>query len=115
MKSELSFDSTNSFRKKLLARNLKPFRDDGFNDGSKPGSEDLVLTDLSVIDSEQVEEGEEELRDQILKNLYGPDGQENTPINIDTLTIMGFDETKVRFQSYLILFINLQSICYVDK
>ena len=49
MESPLSFDSTENFRKKLISRNLKPFRDDGFNDGSKPGSGELVLDDESVL------------------------------------------------------------------
>ena len=56
MESPLSFDSTENFRKKLLLRNLKPYKVDGFyvsNDGSK--NTEIVLIDYSVIDEQTVD------------------------------------------------------------
>lgn len=104
MESPLSFDSTENFRKKLITRNLKPFRDDGFNDGSKPGTGDLVLDDLSVIDSPQVEEiGSDEGNKLVINNLYGPDtenGKLSEPKDIDTFLTFGLDSTKRRRNPY---------------
>ena len=56
MESPLSFDSTENFRKKLLLKNLKPYKVDGFyvsNDGSK--NTEIVLIDYSVIDEQTVD------------------------------------------------------------
>ena len=56
MESPLSFDSTENFRKKLLLKNLKPYKVDGFyvsNDSSK--NTEIVLIDYSVIDEQTVD------------------------------------------------------------
>jgi len=88
MDSPLSFEATQNFRKKLLKRNLRPFRDDGFDDGSKPSDGELILDDSSVIDSEQVEEiGKLEGNLQIINNIYKPNtenGSLGDPLNIYT-------------------------------
>ena len=52
MESPLSFDSTENFRKKLLLKNLKPYKVDGFySPAEKVTSREFSVNDYSVIDS----------------------------------------------------------------
>ncbi len=59
MESPLSFNSSENFRKKLLLRNLKPYRVDGFynSNDSKPNNEiiifDYAVNDVQTVDVEQ--------------------------------------------------------------
>ena len=74
MESPLSFNSSENFRKKLLVRNLPPYKvDNAFSNDSKPGSSEYVNNDLTPIDSpsvEQIGNKQEQLLFPI--NQYGP-------------------------------------------
>jgi len=108
MDSPLSFEATQNFRKKLLTRNLRPFRDDGFDDGSRPSDGELILDDSSVIDSNQVEEiGKLEGNLQIINNIYKPsteNGSLGDPLNIYTNVLgeMGVKERRFSYPGPLI-------------
>jgi outer membrane protein OmpA-like peptidoglycan-associated protein len=76
MPSELTFNATESFRKKLLVRNLPPY-----NEGFKPT--ELSLNDSSVIDSGNVDNvGNIEENRLFLKNKYGPEDGFGDVVNI---------------------------------
>jgi len=74
MESPLSFNSSENFRKKLLVRNLPPYKvDNAFSNDSKPGTSEYVNNDLTPIDSpsvEQIGNKQEQLLFPI--NQYGP-------------------------------------------
>lgn len=76
MSSPLSFDATLNFRNKLLNRNLEPYSVTGaFSPTGRPGSVELVQTDLSVIDSLSVEQiGDQQEDLLVVLNKYGPEG-----------------------------------------
>lgn len=74
MESPLSFNSSENFRKKLLVRNLKPYRvDNGFVGGEKINTQEIKIVDYSVIDSPSVETiGNEQEKKLYPLNKYGP-------------------------------------------
>jgi len=76
MESPLSFDSTENFRKKLLLKNLKPYKVDGFyasNDGSV--NTEIVLIDYSVIDEQTVDVTAKQIEPRLIGlNKYTPIG-----------------------------------------
>ena len=52
MESPLSFDSTENFRKKLLLKNLKPYKVDGFYSPTEiVTNREFFVTDNSVVDT----------------------------------------------------------------
>jgi hypothetical protein len=56
MESPLSFNSTENFRKKLLLKNLKPYKVDGsFVSNEDPNRQEINIVDYSVIDSESID------------------------------------------------------------
>lgn len=75
MASPLSFDATLNFRNRLLNRNLEPYSVTGaFSPTGRPGSAELVQTDLSVIDSLSVEQiGDQQEDLLVVLNKYGPE------------------------------------------
>lgn len=76
MPSELTFNATESFRKKLLVKNLPPY-----NGAFKPT--ELIQNDISVIDSGNIENvGDIEENKLFLKNKYGPEEGFGDTINI---------------------------------
>jgi len=81
MPSELTFNATESFRKKLLVRNLPPY-----NEGFKPT--ELSLNDSSVIDSGNVDDvGNIEENRLFLKNKYGPEDGFGDIVNVKDIQI----------------------------
>jgi len=76
MESPLSFDSTENFRKKLLLKNLKPYKVDGFyasSDGSV--NTEIVLIDYSVIDEQTVDVTAKQIEPRLIGlNKYTPIG-----------------------------------------
>jgi len=56
MESPLSFNSSENFRKKLLVRNLKPYKiKDNFNSEATPGQYEFTIVDYSVVDTPTVD------------------------------------------------------------
>ncbi len=56
MESPLSFNSSENFRKKLLLRNLKPYRVEGFyNSNDSAQNKEIIIFDYSVSDVETVD------------------------------------------------------------
>jgi len=78
MESPLSFNSSENFRKKLLVRNLPPYKiDNAFSQDGKPGSNEFNINDLVPIDSPSVEQiGNQQEKVLLPINQYGP--QTNT-------------------------------------
>ena len=78
MESPLSFNSSENFRKKLLVRNLPPYKvDNAFSNQSKPGSSEVTINDLTPIDTPNVEQiGNQQEQILLPINQYGP--QTNT-------------------------------------
>jgi hypothetical protein len=74
MESPLSFNSSENFRKKLLVRNLPPYKvDNAFSNESKPGSSEFTFNDLSTVDSPSVEQiGDKQEKLLLPINQYGP-------------------------------------------
>lgn len=94
MSSPLSFGATQTFRKRLLIKNLKPYNDDGFSPTSSPGESELTIDDQSVIDSAEVEViGEIQSENSYVKNLYGPEGGYGLPIDIEDVFSPGLITT----------------------
>jgi hypothetical protein len=99
MESPLSFDSTENFRKKLLLKNLKPYRVDGYySSPSKVEQKDLVLIDYSVIDTTPLDVTSKLIEPTLIGlNKYTP-GQDgfgnivNINVNQNTQTNQGFYE-----------------------
>jgi hypothetical protein len=76
MPSSLTFDSTSSFRNKLMAKNLKPYTVPG---AYTPPANDVnyvtVLSDYSVIDSPDEFISQDPFADKLYPlNAYGPEG-----------------------------------------
>ena len=88
MPSPLSFDSTENFRKKLLVKNLEPYKSNGFNSVTAPGTDEFNLKDFSVLDSpDVVQVGDQQEKILYTKNKYGPaDGQNGFGDPIDVTT-----------------------------
>ena len=87
--SPLSFDSTENFRKKLLVKNLQPYNSDGFSPASQPGQSEIIINDIGVIDSQEVEViGSDEGNYAYVKNQYGPEGGFGAPKSIDDVTFI---------------------------
>jgi hypothetical protein len=74
MESPLSFNSSENFRKKLLVRNLKPYKvDNSFVGGEKITTQEIKIVDYSVVDSPSVETiGDEQEKKLYPLNKYGP-------------------------------------------
>ena len=74
MESPLSFNSSENFRKKLLVRNLPPYKvDNAFSNQSKPGSSEVSINDLTPIDTPSVEQiGNQQEQILLPINQYGP-------------------------------------------
>ena len=76
MSSELTFDATENFRKKLLVRNLEPYKD-GYKGNEGPGDTEFFINDLGVVDATRIEESkinEEAKKRAFISNQYGPEG-----------------------------------------
>lgn len=88
MPSPLSFNSTENFRKKLLVKNLEPYKSNGFNSTTAPGTDEFNLKDFSVLDSpDVVQVGDQQEKILYTKNKYGPaDGQNGFGEPIDVTT-----------------------------
>ena len=87
--SPLSFDSTENFRKKLLVKNLQPYNSDGFSPASQPGQSEVIINDIGVIDSQEVEViGFNQGNNAYVKNQYGPEGGFGLPKSIDDVTFL---------------------------
>ena len=87
--SPLSFDSTENFRKKLLVKNLQPYNSDGFSPASQPGQSEIIINDIGVIDSQEVEViGSNQGNSAYVKNQYGPEGGFGLPKSIDDVTFL---------------------------
>jgi hypothetical protein len=80
MESPLSFNSSENFRKKLLVRNLKPYRvDNSFVGGEKIDTREITIVDYSVFDSPSVEKiGDEQEKKLYPLNKYGPTDTNST-------------------------------------
>ena len=56
MESPLSFNSSENFRKKLLLRNLPPYKvENAFSTGDVPATNDFLILDYAIIDSPKIE------------------------------------------------------------
>jgi len=76
MPSELTFEATENFRKKLLVRNLRPY-DESFRTGDAPGNTEFSMNDIGVVNSQSIEESEvnrERQTKAFIQNQYGPEG-----------------------------------------
>ena len=97
MESPLSFDSTENFRKKLLVRNLKPYKvENGFTSNDIVAPNQYQIVDYSVIDSPSVEViGEIQESSLYPLNKYGPQDKTsygntvNINLNLNTQTNFG--------------------------
>jgi hypothetical protein len=89
MESPLSFNSSENFRKKLLTRNLPPYKVDGsFNYTDKIQTKEFELVDYAITDSPTLESiSIPQEKSLIIKNQYGPENQNvfgnSVNINID--------------------------------
>ena len=73
MPSQLTFDATESFRKKLLLKNLPPYSE-GFKPDSKPGETEFNVNDFAIIDPGNIENiGNIQEQKLYVKNKYGPE------------------------------------------
>lgn len=85
MPSELTFDATENFRKRLLVRNLQPYDEPGFKTSGRAGESEISINDLAVIDGERLEESkiiDEAKKRAFISNQYGPEGGYKDFINI---------------------------------
>lgn len=88
MESPLSFNSSENFRKKLLVRNLPPYKvENAFSSEGKPGTFEFNVNDLVPTDSPSVEQiGNQQELILFPINQYGPQNGSNeygntVPIN----------------------------------
>lgn len=95
MSSPLSFDSTENFRRKLLIRNLPPYKE-GYKGDDFPGDTEFSINDVGVMDPGSVEViGDNQERLLYVKNKYGPENSSdygdtvNVNINKQTETNQG--------------------------
>jgi len=77
MESPLSFNSSENFRKKLLLRNLPPYKvENAFSTGDVPGVNDFVILDYAIIDSPKIEVvGDKQEKTLFTKNQYTPENK----------------------------------------
>ena len=75
MESPLSFDSTENFRKKLLLKNLKPYKVDGFySPAEKTTNKEFSLVDYSVIDTIPLDNTAKLIENTLIgQNRYTPE------------------------------------------
>lgn len=75
MESPLSFDSTENFRKKLLLKNLKPYKVDGFySPAEKTTNKEFSLVDYSVIDTIPLDNTAKLIENTLIgQNKYTPE------------------------------------------
>ena len=75
MESPLSFNSSENFRKKLLLRNLPPYKvENSFSTGDEPAKREIQLLDYAIIDSPKIETiGDRQEKNLYVKNQYGPE------------------------------------------
>jgi outer membrane protein OmpA-like peptidoglycan-associated protein len=97
MESPLSFDSTENFRKKLLLKNLKPYKVDGFySPAEKVTSREFSVNDYSVIDSIPLDITSKLIEPNLIgQNKYTPQAGSfgdivNINVNKTTQTNLGF-------------------------
>jgi hypothetical protein len=77
MESPLSFNSSENFRKKLLLRNLPPYKvENEFSTGDVPATNDFLILDYAIIDSPKIEVVGD-IQEKILytKNQYTPENK----------------------------------------
>ena len=124
MESPLSFDSTENFRKKLLVRNLKPYKvENGFTSNDIVAPNQYQIVDYSVIDSPSVEViGEIQESSLYPLNKYGPQDKTsygntvNINLNLNTQTNFGEYDYSDSFGSKLELNGNIQeSLLYIKN
>ena len=102
MPSELTFDATENFRRKLLVRNLQPYDEPGFKTSGRAGESELSINDLAVIDGERLEESkiiDEAKKRAFISNQYGPEGGYKDFINIDD--VQKAIEKRERYYTFL--------------
>jgi hypothetical protein len=77
MESPLSFNSSENFRKKLLVRNLPPYKVDGsFSTGDRPAVSEFRILDYAIVDSTSVDViGDQQERLLYPINQYGPENK----------------------------------------
>jgi len=83
MESFLSFEYTENFRKKLLLRNLKPYKVDN-NFSADYNVREIILVDYAVKDSPEVREEQKKQESKLIGlNKYGPSEGFGEIININ--------------------------------
>ena len=77
MESPLSFNSSENFRKKLLLRNLPPYKvENAFSTGDVPGVNDFLILDYAIIDSPKIKVvGDIQEKTLYTKNQYTPENK----------------------------------------
>jgi len=84
MESPLSFDSTENFRKKLLVKNLQPYKVDGSFASSKIDKKEITLVDYSVSDSPDISVEQKRQEEKLIKqNKFNPGGTFGNVIQIN--------------------------------
>jgi hypothetical protein len=80
MESPLSFNSSENFRKKLLVRNLKPYKvENAFTTNDNVAKQEFQVKDFSVIDSPTIEDiGNNQEAILFPLNKYGPQNTNQT-------------------------------------
>ena len=80
MDSPLSFNSSENFRKRLLTRNLKPYRvEDSFSFGDVAQIKEFQIVDYAVKDSVEVATiGNVQEKELYKQNKYGPENSSST-------------------------------------
>jgi outer membrane protein OmpA-like peptidoglycan-associated protein len=111
MESPLSFDSTENFRKKLLLKNLKPYRVDGFYSPTDIiTNKDFFINDYSVIDSTPLDITSKIIEPNLIgQNKYTPQSGSfgeivNINLNKTTQTNLGFYGYPKTEKSFLEIF-----------
>ena len=84
MESPLSFDSTENFRKKLLLKNLKPYKvQNGFTSNETTERREIQLIDYAVKDSGNIDDiGNKQEKILFPQNKYGPTNSNQTYGNV---------------------------------
>lgn len=97
MPSELTFNATESFRRKLLVRNLPPYKE-GYKGDEKPGEFEFSVNDVGVIDSGNVQDiGDIQENKLYVKNKYGPEDSRGFG---DTVNINNDNQTESNYGEY---------------
>jgi hypothetical protein len=100
MESPLSFNSTEIFRKKLLVRNLPPYKVlNSFSADDVISNKEIVLVDYAIVDSQPLENIGNELEKKLfIKNKYNP---ENTNGDFGDVVSINLDKgTETNFGNY---------------